>query len=80
MVTHTQRHYRTQFRKLAFGQAFWLASNPGVGPFIKRGRTAYLGGWNATPDGSPILTTVSDTSVAVVRVPEVFLAQNRTLS
>ena len=77
---HTQRRYRTQFRRLAFGEAFWLASNTSVAPFIKKGRTSYLAGWAASPDGSATLTTVADTSVAVVRVPGVFLAQNRTLS
>lgn len=77
---HSQKHYRTQFRRLAFGEAFWLATNLATAPFIKRGRTSYLGGWNPSPDGSPILTAVADTSVAVVRCPGVFLSQNRTLS
>jgi len=78
--THTQRKYRTQFRRLAFGEAFWLASNIATTPFVKLGRASYLGGWAASPDGSATETAVTDTSVAVVRVPGVFLGQNRTLS
>jgi len=76
--TYTKRHYHTPFRKLAFGESFFLGTNLAVGPFIKKGRTAYIGGWAAA--GNATLTTVADTSVDCVRCPGVFLAQNRTLS
>ncbi|HXJ57993.1 MAG TPA: hypothetical protein VNU68_15160 [Verrucomicrobiae bacterium] len=75
---HQVKKYRTQFRRLAFGEAFWLASNLTVAPFVKLSRTGYLGAWAA--DGSDTETAVSATNVAVVRCPGVFLGQNRTLS
>ncbi|MBU6231594.1 hypothetical protein KGP36_02905 [Patescibacteria group bacterium] len=79
-VRHVQRHYRTQFRRLAFGEAFWFSTNLATAPSIKLNRTQYINGWNASPDGSAAVSTASDTSVAVVRVPGNFLGQNRTLS
>lgn len=78
-VRHTQRHYNTVFRKLAFGEPFWFATNLATAPNVKITRTEYIAGWAASPDGSATRTS-TDTSLAVVRVPGVFLAQNRTLS
>ena len=75
---HVFRHKRTNFRKLPFGTAFWLASNTTVAPFVKISRTGYASGWNA--DGSLNETAVSDSTVAVVYVPDKFLAQNRILN
>ena len=75
---HQVKKYRTQFRRLAFGEAFWLASNLTVAPFVKFSRTGYMGAWAA--NGTDTETAVADTSVAVVRVPGTFLGQNRTLS
>jgi hypothetical protein len=73
---HTRKKVaRTLFRKLPFGCPFWLATNLSTTPFIKRGRTTYLSGWNTTT-GAPIETTVSSVNVAVVKVPEIFTGQN----
>jgi hypothetical protein len=75
MVYHKLKPYRTQFRKLARGQGYWLATNLATAPAIKTDRRSSLGGWSTTT-GAPTLTAVSDTSVAVVRVPTQFMGQN----
>jgi len=66
-VQHVKRRSRSIFRRLRFGQAYWLSTNVATAPVIKYNRTTTLSGINA--DGSPILTTVSPTNVAVVKVP-----------
>jgi hypothetical protein len=71
MVYHKKKVYRTTFRNLPFGHNYWVDSSLSVAPSEKYNRTNALGGWNTTT-GAPILSSVADVSVAVVRVPRQF--------
>ena len=61
---------RSSFRQLPFGALYWLASALNVAPSVKVGRRLVATGFSTNA-----LTTssVSDTSVAVVRVQPYFL-------
>ena len=72
-VYHRTKKYRTNFRKLGLHAPHWLATNLATAPSIKYGRTSTINGWGT--DGSVTLAAVADTSVAVVRVPGVFMGQ-----
>ena len=78
-VYNKKRVYRSQFRDLARGQAYWLSTNLATAPSVKATRTASLSGWTTTT-GAPTLSTVADVSVAVGRVPQQFLGHNSVLA
>lgn len=61
---------RSQFRRLRFGQPYWLATNVATAPSIKYDNTNLLNGYGS--DGSPTLSAVSPTNVAVIKVPQQF--------
>jgi hypothetical protein len=63
--------YRTNFRSLPFGQRYWLATNVATAPSTKLDRKNALAGWNIST-GAATLSAITDTSVAVVKVPRQF--------
>lgn len=65
---------RTNFRKLPFDGDYWLASNLGVAPDTKVGRRVKCTGVSTTT-GALTLTTVPDTTVAVVKIQRFQMVQ-----
>lgn len=79
LVPHRNRVYRTNFRKLASGAPYWVASTgTASAPLQKYRRGLRFDGWTI-PGGAPILTQVTDSTVAVIRVPEIFTFQNEVM-
>lgn len=71
MVFHRRRVTKSTFRNLPFGALYWLTSATGVAPFVKTGRATRA---NTLGDGVMTNTAVATTSVAVTRVPSVFVS------
>ncbi len=72
LIPARKRTYRTTFAKLAFGESYHLASSENVAPLIKVGRRSRDNGFDNTT-GRITLAAITDTTVAVVRIPQ-FLA------
>lgn len=70
MVFHKPGLFRTQFRNLPTGAAYWLVSNTAVAPLIKVGPEAKAG---ALATDAITQTAITDVSVAVAQVPYGFL-------
>lgn len=68
MVYNRTLVYRTIFRKLPFGAVYHTAAGASAAPLIKTGRGASLLASSGT------ITTVADKSVAVTRVPKVWMS------
>lgn len=69
-VYHRKLVSHSTFRKLPFGAVYWLGSNTATAPLVKVGRAAKAGAFSTDKITQ---TAVADTSVDVVRVPDVFL-------
>lgn len=61
---------RTQFRKLPFGAKYWTITPVPLPPVVKMNRRSIAAGFDTNHVNE---TAVADTSVAVIRVPDVFL-------
>jgi hypothetical protein len=66
MVPRRTKVHRQQFKKLANGTIYYLASDD-TGPFVKTGRRTRLTA-NTPPEQEVGQTTLADTSVVVKRV------------
>ena len=75
LVPHRRKTYRTQFRKLGFGELYFLASNLATAPFVKSGIRTRANGFDNTT-GKLTATAIADTSVAVVTIPRFLLVHD----
>lgn len=70
MVFRRTKVTRSQFRHLPTGARYWLATAVNVAPSIKVSARGKAG---AFANGTITRTAITDTSVAVVRVPDAFI-------